>query len=55
MMEDKNMKEYNLSNPSVKEEDRMIQESIDDEYEMREREKEEYYRAMEEEQARLEE
>ena len=48
MMEDKNMKEYNLSNPSVEEEERMIQDSIDAEYEMRKREEDEYYRAMEE-------
>lgn len=47
-MEDKNMKEYNLSNPSVEEEERMIQDSIDAEYEMRKREEDEYYRMMEE-------
>lgn len=47
-MEDKNMKEYNLSNPSVEEEERMIQDSIDAEYEMRKREEDEYYHMMEE-------
>ena len=48
MMEDKNMKEYNLSNPSVEEEERMIQDSIDAKYEMRKIEEDEYYRMMEE-------
>lgn len=47
-MEDKNMKEYNLSNPSVEEEERMIQDSIDAKYEMRKIEEDEYYRMMEE-------
>ena len=50
------MTEYNLSNPSVAEEERMIQDRIDEEYARQEEEKrayhkvmeEEYYRAMEE-------
>lgn len=43
------MKEYNLSNPSVIEEERMIQDRIDEEYAYQEAEERAYYKAMEEE------
>lgn len=43
------MTEYNLSNPSVAEEERMIQDRIDEEYVRQEEEKRAYYKAMEEE------
>ena len=42
------MSEYNLNNPSVAEEERMIQDRIDEKYAMREAEKEAYYKMMEE-------
>lgn len=44
-----NMKEYNLSNPSIAEEERMIQDRIDEEYARQEEEKRAYHKAMEEE------
>ena len=42
------MAEYNLSNPSVSEEERMIQDRIDAEYEARDIARENYYKEMEE-------
>lgn len=41
------MTEYNLSNPSVAEEERMIQDRIDEEYAMREAEEKEMWEAEE--------
>lgn len=41
------MPEYNLNNPSVTEEERMIQDKIDEKYAMIEAEKETYYRSLE--------
>lgn len=43
------MEEYNLRNPSVAEEERMIQERIEEEYAQRKAMEEAYMRAMEEE------
>ena len=43
------MPEYNLNNPSVREEEQMIQDRIDEEYTMIEAEEEAYYRSLEEE------
>lgn len=43
------MPEYNLNNPSVREEEQMIQDRIDEEYAMLEAEEEAYYRSLEEE------
>ena len=42
------MPEYNLNNPSVREEEQIIQDRIDEEYAMREAEEEAYYRSLEE-------
>ena len=42
------MPEYNLNNPSVREEEQMIQDRIDEEYAMIEAEEEAYYRSLEE-------
>ena len=42
------MPEYNLNNPSVREEEQMIQDRIDEEYTMIEAEEEAYYRSLEE-------
>ena len=42
------MSEYNLSNPSVREEEQMIQDRIDEKYAMIEAEKEAYYKSLEE-------
>ena len=41
------MSEYNLNNPSVADEERMIQDRIDEKYAMREAESDAYYKAME--------
>lgn len=41
------MPEYNLNNPSVTEEEQMIQDKIDKKYTMIEAEKEAYYRSLE--------
>ena len=41
------MPEYNLNNPSVAEEERMIQDRIDEKYAMIEAEKETYYKSLE--------
>lgn len=41
------MSEYNLNNPSVAEEEQMIQDRIDEKYAMIEAEKEAYYRYLE--------
>ena len=42
------MSEYNLNNPSVTEEEQMIQDRIDEEYAMREAESKAYYESLEE-------
>ena len=42
-----NIHEYNLNNPSVTEEERMIQDRIDEKYAMREAETKAYYDALE--------
>ena len=42
------MPEYNLNNPSVTEEEQMIQDRIDEEYAMREAESKAYYESLEE-------
>ena len=42
------MPEYNLNNPSVREEERIIQDRIDEKYAMLEAEEEAYYRSLEE-------
>ena len=42
------MSEYNLNNPSVAEEEQMIQDRIDEEYAMRETESKAYYELLEE-------
>ena len=42
------MPEYNLNNPSVREEEQIIQDRIDEEYAMLEAEEEAYYRSLEE-------
>lgn len=42
------MPEYNLNNPSVREEEQMIQDRIDEKYAMLEAEEEAYYRSLEE-------
>ena len=42
------MSEYNLNNPSVAEEEQMIQDRIDEEYAMREAELKAYYESLEE-------
>ena len=42
------MSEYNLNNPSVADEERMIQDRIDEEYAMREAELKAYYESLEE-------
>ena len=42
------MPEYNLNNPSITEEEQMIQDKIDEKYAMIEAEKEAYYRSLEE-------
>ena len=41
------MTEYNLNNPSVADEERIIQDRIDEKYAMREAESDAYYKAME--------
>ena len=41
------MSEYNLNNPSVADEERMIQDRIGEKYAMREAESDAYYKAME--------
>lgn len=41
------MTEYNLSNPSVAEEERMIQDKIDEEYAMRKAEEKAYWGSLE--------
>ena len=41
------MPEYNLNNPSVTEEEQMIQDKIDKKYAMIEAEKEAYYKSLE--------
>ena len=41
------MAEYNLNNPSVTEEEQIIQDKIDEKYEMIEVEKEAYYKSLE--------
>ena len=42
------MSEYNLNNPSVAEEEQIIQDRIDEEYAMREAESKAYYESLEE-------
>ena len=42
------MPEYNLNNPSVREEEQMIQDRIDEKYAMIKAEEEAYYRSLEE-------
>lgn len=42
------MTEYNLNNPSVREEEQMIQDRIDEKYAMLEAGEEAYYRSLEE-------
>ena len=41
------MSEYNLNNPSVTEEEQIIQDKIDEKYEMIEAETEAYYKSLE--------
>ena len=41
------MPEYNLNNPSVREEEQIIQDRIDEKYAMIEAEKEAYYKSLE--------
>lgn len=41
------MPEYNLNNPSITEEEQIIQDKIDEKYAMIEAEKEAYYRSLE--------
>ena len=41
------MPEYNLNNPSVREEEQIIQDIIDEKYAMIEAEKEAYYKSLE--------
>ena len=48
MVEGIGMSEYNLNNPSVTEEERMIQDRIDEKYAMIEAETKAYYKMMEE-------
>lgn len=40
------MSEYNLNNPSIREEEQMIQDRIDEKYAMREAETEAYYESL---------
>ena len=42
------MSEYNLNNPSVREEEQMIQDRIDEKYAMIKAEEDAYYRSLEE-------
>ena len=46
MVEGIGMSEYNLNNPSIREEERMIQDRIDEKYAMREAMSKAYYESL---------